>query len=468
MASSGDKLCQMNDQSLREQVESPQVSNPLPPEQSQVQIPNVNPGSQKILHGCGGHDCAFHSPPPEAVQTECAICLQVLREPHLISCCGHNFCKSCISCVKMDGKSCPLCKAADFGLMHNKGLERSLNEFDVRCTHAKSGCEWVDKLCRLDHHLNVNPSSDKQPEGCGFVEVECMYNCGGYFQRHLLANHQGEECPKRPYSCDHCQDYASCFDDVTNSHWPECKCYPLSCPNHCTPYTIERQNLKHHVSEDCPLTVVNCDFHYAGCELQLPRKDMPTHLAENLVAHLSQLAARNQKLIDIKDKEINELRQELKHIRMHVGIIPLLITVPDFETTAVMEWYSQPFYTCPGGYKMCLRVDGNGSDKGRGTHISVFTLLMRGDFDDHLKWPFLCDITIQLLNQEDDEQHHERILEFGARRDDDALRVTKGERAEGGWGRWDFISLTDFDRHRDEYLKDGCIRFQITKVQLKN
>ena len=458
----------------------------------------VKPASQKGLQGRGGYDCEFVQPPPEAFQTDCSICLLVLREPHLISCCGHNFCRTCIDHIKTDGKNCPLCNAPDFSLMHNKGLERALKEFKVRCTHARSGCEWVDKFGLLDHHLNVNPSSNKQPEGCGFVEVQCSHGCGGYFQRRLLDNHQGKECPKRPYSCDYCREYASTFEDVTNNHWPECKCYPLSCPNHCTPYAIERQNLEHHVSKDCPLTVVNCDFHYAGCEVRLPRKDMPAHRADNLVLHVSQLASLNQKLTErlcSNDKETDKLRQELKDVMakldkkeqemeqlkvkqeqdrtelerqvkcVHARIgVPVQITMPDFEKhkAASDEWFSEPFYTHPGGYRMCLcvRVVGN--------WVSVLAYLMRGEYDDLLKWPLLCDITVQLLNQKDDKQHHERTFNFGRRYDDDALRVTKSERAKSGWGGVDFLSHTDFYRRRDTYLKDGCIRFQITKVQLKN
>ena len=463
----------------------------------------VKPASQKGLQGRGGYDCEFVQPPPEAFQTDCSICLLVLREPHLISCCGHNFCRTCIDRIKTDGKNCPLCNAPDFSLMHNKGLERALKEFKVHCTHASSGCEWVDELGLFDHHLNVNPSSNKQLEGCGFVEVQCSHGCGGYFQRCLLDNHQGKECPKRPYSCDHCREYASTFEDVTNNHWPECKCYPLSCPNHCTPYAIERQHLEHHVSKDCPLTVVNCDFHYAGCEVQLPRKDMPAHLAENLVPHVSQLATLNQKLTERlcnNDKEMDKLRQELKemtakldkkeqemeqlkvkqeqdrtelerqaialqclHVQAH--IVPVQITMPDFEKhkAADDEWFSEPFYTHPGGYRMCLCIRANGYSIAKGAYVSVYAQLMRGVYDAFLKWPLLCDITVQLLNQKDDKQHHERILNFGRRNSDNSLRVITSERAKGGWGDWGFISHINLYRHRDIYLKDGCIHLEVTK-----
>ena len=72
------------------------------------------------------------------------------------------------------------------------------------------------------------------------------------------------------------------------------------------------------MSKDCTLTVVNCDFHCAGCEVQLPRKDMPAHLAENLVIHVSQLAnythAKNEEIAALKltltdmESEITQLK----------------------------------------------------------------------------------------------------------------------------------------------------------------
>ena len=48
------------------------------------------------------------------------------------------------------------------------------------------------------------------------------------------------------------------------------------------------------------------------------------------------------------------------------------------------EFESIPFYTSPGGYKMCIRVDVNGAGAGEGTHVAVFTKLLEGRYDDQL------------------------------------------------------------------------------------
>ena len=46
------------------------------------------------------------------------------------------------------------------------------------------------------------------------------------------------------------------------------------------------------------------------------------------------------------------------------------------------EWFSEPFYSRPHGYKLCLKVDANGCMGCM--HVSVGSRLMWGQFDDHL------------------------------------------------------------------------------------
>lgn len=49
---------------------------------------------------------------------------------------------------------------------------------------------------------------------------------------------------------------------------------------------------------------------------------------------------------------------------------------------------SAAFYTSKYGYKMCLRVYLNGDGTGRGTHLSLFFVVMKGPNDALLRWPF--------------------------------------------------------------------------------
>nr|XP_020454817.1 TNF receptor-associated factor 2-like isoform X3 [Monopterus albus] len=65
--------------------------------------------------------------------------------------------------------------------------------------------------------------------------------------------------------------------------------------------------------------------------------------------------------------------------------------------------FSPAFYTSKYGYKMCLRIYLNGDGTGRGTHLSLFFVVMRGHSDALLKWPFNQKVTLMLLDQNNKE-----------------------------------------------------------------
>ncbi|XP_063039796.1 TNF receptor-associated factor 3 isoform X2 [Engraulis encrasicolus] len=64
-----------------------------------------------------------------------------------------------------------------------------------------------------------------------------------------------------------------------------------------------------------------------------------------------------------------------------------------------LSLYSQPFYTGYFGYKMCARVYLNGDGMGKGTHLSLFFVVMRGEYDALLPWPFKQKVTLMLMDQ---------------------------------------------------------------------
>jgi len=48
---------------------------------------------------------------------------------------------------------------------------------------------------------------------------------------------------------------------------------------------------------------------------------------------------------------------------------------------------------------MCLRLYLNGDGMGKGSHLSVFFVVMRGTFDALLRWPFRQKVTLMMLSQ---------------------------------------------------------------------
>ena len=70
----------------------------------------------------------------------------------------------------------------------------------------------------------------------------------------------------------------------------------MECPNSCGADNLQHQHLEEHVSSQCPLTYVECEFSDAGCDAKVYRKDLASHLTDNLVTHMSLLAMENRKL----------------------------------------------------------------------------------------------------------------------------------------------------------------------------
>ena len=123
--------------------------------------------------------------------------------------------------------------------------------------------------------------------------------------------------------------------------------------------------------------------------------------------------------------------------------------------------FSPAFYTTPGGYKMCINVDANGYGKGKGTHVSVYAYLIKGENDDHLPWPFTGTVVIELLNQLSDEMHHSASIEMST---DTRHRVLDGDKAKNGYGRPCYIAHSSLDCNAAkncQYLKNDCLYFRL-------
>ena len=86
---------------------------------------------------------------------------------------------------------------------------------------------------------------------------------------------------------------------------------------------------------------------------------------------------------------------------------------------------------------------------------------MEGSYDDMLDWPFKGDVTVELLNQLEDNNHkisfNENISE---------QRVRKGETYSKGWSFPCFIPHTELDHNPStncQYLKGDSLYFRISE-----
>ncbi|XP_030053217.1 TNF receptor-associated factor 2 [Microcaecilia unicolor] len=69
------------------------------------------------------------------------------------------------------------------------------------------------------------------------------------------------------------------------------------------------------------------------------------------------------------------------------------------------SFYSPVFSTHPFGYHLCCRIYPNGDGSGRGSHLSLFLAIVKGDYDDILPWPFRQKVTLMLVDQSGQQKH---------------------------------------------------------------
>ena len=78
--------------------------------------------------------------------------------------------------------------------------------------------------------------------------------------------------------------------------------------------------------------------------------------------------------------------------------------IRDAKMGRITSIYSPPFYTGRNGYKMCIRAYLNGDGSVEGTHISIFFVIMKGEYDPLLQWPFDNKVSLVLVDQ--DQKKH--------------------------------------------------------------
>ena len=358
-----------------------------------------------------GFDVDFAEKVSKGVQSDCPICLLVLREPYQATCCGKSFCKECIELVQANDQPCPTCNEGNLQVFRDKRLQQSLYDFEVYCSHKSKGCEWRGELRELDKHLNSEPPTDKSLEGCPFTVIKCPLN------------HTGCEVK------------------------------------------LSRREMKEHMNNDWLGHVLKQSALVQT--LTQDNKTLSTQL-QSVSEHLQLVQGEKQYL----EQRVTELEGEVVQLKQAQDVAfntgqpigPVEFTVTNFEQHKNDErWYSPPFYTHPHGYKMCLCIWPNGLGPGEGTYLGVSVHLMRGEFDDHLKWPFRGDITFVLLDQEGGKDRKDIVcvVQFNDMAPDE--RVVGQEVNINGRGSDKLVPLSDLQR---KYLKNDCIKLRITKVEL--
>ncbi|NXM86151.1 TRAF1 factor, partial [Oenanthe oenanthe] len=156
------------------------------------------------------------------------------------------------------------------------------------------------------------------------------------------------------------------------------------------------------------LAVLNKEVESSNLEILAFRRQ--SELDQNIIRGLELKIAELHRCLTQKDAGLSSLHKSLLFSEQasYDGIFLWKITevgrkLQDSVTGRTVSLYSPAFYTAKYGYKVCLRVYLNGDGTGKGTHMSLFFVVMRGDYDALLPWPFRHKVTFMLLDQNNRE-----------------------------------------------------------------
>ncbi|XP_048415133.1 TNF receptor-associated factor 1-like [Stegostoma tigrinum] len=110
---------------------------------------------------------------------------------------------------------------------------------------------------------------------------------------------------------------------------------------------------------------------------------------------------------------------------------------------------SSEFYLCKYGYKMCLRIYLNGHEEAQGSYISLYYILLKGQYDALIQWPFKEKVKLVLLNQRDRQQS---ILRIYVPNEHDPALERPGETMNAPRGFAMFVTSFEFNQRFSEFV----------------
>ncbi|XP_078355890.1 TNF receptor-associated factor 4-like [Oculina patagonica] len=344
---------------------------------------------------------------------QCLICHLPLKEPVLTRC-GHRFCKECLEVyfrrqeVYHQPYNCPMERKdldRDRDVFPDKATERKVLSFDVRC--PIKGCHWTGELRNKEDHITK----------CGKVQVNCPNGCCGSFPREMIPSHTQNECP---------------------------------------------------------LELVSCPYVQMGCKRKVQRQDVDCHLESEMKPHLDLACVKLQNTeVKLNETEVklNDAQKELATTRKLVDTRTFIWKIDDFsdilsqaKTLKESCIESPPFYTDKTesyGYKLKVKVYPNGVEPYKNTHLSVYIVGMKGEYDAILPWPFKKRVKISLIDQQEDSAKRENISrQFVADYFPDSF-ARPGKEDNSGLGYSSFVSHEKLYSRRYMYLVDDTVFLQV-------
>ena len=259
-------------------------------------------------------------------------------------------------------------------------------------------------------------------------------------------------CPKKAQGCDW-QGELGQVDHHLNptANYRVCGFVMVDCKYKCGG-SFERRVIASHEADDCAKRPIEVQVAF-------------------LARRLEMLATENREIKTKFEAEIISLKAENTSLKQEIEARPIPPVPPFYFTILNYEQSkkdnclvtSPPFYSHLKGYKMRLQTFPNGDTTGQNTHLSLFILIMRGEFDDMLQWPFTGRVTIDMYSENLKQWTPITVVDFK-----DSPVDRKCDRLTNG--SWGYPQFLPHDQVAAEYmLTDGTyshVRLRVNYVEL--
>ena len=441
----------------------------------------------------------------------CPVTFELLVDPHQTKCCGNHLSEKVVNRLLRDGKPCPMCKDPQFETVFDKFHRRKVIAVQVRCPHKAMGCEWVGEVGEAKRHADHCSKRPWRCQYCEFTSlidfgehhikecikypVPCPNNCavGSVarcdIKKHLL------ECPLELVTCEFSevgcnlkiarQELGQHMMENQQQHMLLVAFLNLNLTKEAVMGKDHQIAEKEHqlAIKDRQLSEKEHQLHekdllfaikLAEKDAQLAEKDREIAMKDKSIAdyerRLSQLQHsleksrhdqifRRDDVIAKMEKKMTKLRETVENMQdnfMKSTSHILRLTSHEFTLDDFSEcqdgpngdWFSEPFYTHPNGYKMELKVETKKID----AHMRVFLRLYRSD---QLQWPVTFTVALQLLNRADKFNHYLRWFECTFERNPHIRTLSEP---------WKFIRFTKLlkDDETTQYIgDDDSLKFRL-------
>ena len=107
-------------------------------------------------------------------------------------------------------------------------------------------------------------------------------------------------------------------------------------------------------------------------------------------------------------KQISVLYLKPPQLSWRINDVEEILSQAREKNSTVLE--SSPFYSANNGYKLKLHVYPNGDRTSKNNWLSVFLVIMEGEYDALLPWPFHQRITFILVDQQEGSDEKKNIV----------------------------------------------------------